>query len=675
MTRRLHLILMIVAALVSSVAAVGTASSTAAAADPPYIPPSASWLTSLNYYRAMAGLTPVSEEPSWSAGADRHSCYMLQNGISHDEDLSKPGASTEGRLAGLNGNVAVVDSINQPARRFIEIWMTGPFHAIGMLRPGLSRVGFGRCDRADTPKWHSGATLDIRRGLIPTPPRATPILFPGNGTSTSLDRFYAETPNPLTYCGWTGTSGLPVIALMPQPVAPDVRTTITGPSGPLETCTLSEHNTDSTARAILQADRAVVALAREPLQTGLHTVTMSSAAGVVQWSFTVDPLAAEETALPIASPITAPTALDPVTPIRLVDTRDSFGTTTLVAGAVTRIQAAGTPTITAGANALSLNVTATNAAHDGYVTLWNCSAQRPVVATINMARAETVSNAAIVALDSGGGFCAFSNTSADIIVDVSGMYWPEGRGRLTPVTPQRLLDTRTGTAGVAGPVSGGGVVSLRVAGTGSVPDTAIVAMLTVTAVDNVADGFVTVWPCDQPRPLAAGLNPSIATGKATSNLVAAPLAADGTVCFYTFVATHLVVDLVGFVSPQSPARFTPSVPFRFVDTREIDRPPMNGGIRGRLTAGSTLVIPIAGQRNVSAVATAVSVNIAVVGADAAGYLTAYPCGNRPPTSNVNYAAGGVTSTAAQVQLSATGELCVYSQQTADVIVDVTGWWE
>lgn len=660
---------MILAVVVSSLAA----ASTAVAADPPYIAPSASWLTSVNYYRAMAGLGPVVEEPSWSAGAGQHSCYMLQNGISHDEDLAKPGASADGRLAGLNGNVAVVDSINQPARRFIEIWMTGPFHAIGILRPGLSRVGFGRCDRSDTPKWHSGATLDIMRGLAAEPARTTAILFPGNGTSTSLDRFYAESPNPLTYCGWTGTSGLPVIALMPQSVAADVRTTISGPNGPLETCTLSEHNTDTTARAILHADHAVVALTREPLQPGLHTVTMTSATGVVQWSFTVDPLAAAETALPIASPITGPTALDPITPIRLVDTRDSFGTTTLLRGAVTRVQATGTPSITGGTAALSLNVTATNAAHDGYVTLWNCSAQRPVVATINMASAETVSNAAIVALDAGGGFCAFSNTSADIVVDVSGMYRPDGHGRLTPVTPQRLLDTRT--SGAAGRVPGGGGVSLRVGGTASVPAPATLAMLTVTAVDNVADGFVTVWPCDQPRPLAAGLNPAVATGKATSNLVAAPLAGDGTVCFFASVAIDLVVDLVGYVSPQSPARFTPSVPFRFVDTREIDRPSMNGGIRGRLTAGTTLVIPITGQRNVSPAATAVSVSIAVVGADAAGYLTAFPCGGRPLTSNVNYAAGGVTSTAAQVPLSAAGELCIYSQNTADVIVDVTGWWE
>ena len=48
--------------------------------------------------------------------------------------------------------------------------MTGPFHAIGILRHNLRTSGFGLCASNDTPTpWHSGGTLDVIRGLDGTP--------------------------------------------------------------------------------------------------------------------------------------------------------------------------------------------------------------------------------------------------------------------------------------------------------------------------------------------------------------------------------------------------------------------------------------------------------------------------------------------------------------------------
>jgi len=136
----------------------------AAQAQPPFIGPNPDWLTTVNYYRTMGGLAPVIEDSSFSAGAYLHSCYMLQNGISHDELPGKPGYTAEGDLAGNSGNVAVTSVFNETARRHVELWMTGPFHAVGVLRPNLQRVGFGKCDNSATSPWKSGATLDVLRG-------------------------------------------------------------------------------------------------------------------------------------------------------------------------------------------------------------------------------------------------------------------------------------------------------------------------------------------------------------------------------------------------------------------------------------------------------------------------------------------------------------------------------
>ena len=121
---------------------VSTAS--ASAPSPTFIPPTADWLTTVNYFRAMAGLGSVVEDGSMSAGAAAHSCYMLYNGISHDETPGLQGYTPEGDVAGNSGNVAVSSLINTSARSHIELWMSGPFHAIGILRPNLHSTGFGK---------------------------------------------------------------------------------------------------------------------------------------------------------------------------------------------------------------------------------------------------------------------------------------------------------------------------------------------------------------------------------------------------------------------------------------------------------------------------------------------------------------------------------------------------
>ncbi|MBI5088777.1 MAG: CAP domain-containing protein, partial [Actinobacteria bacterium] len=232
--------------------------STAAASTSP-----SDWLSTVNEYRSIAGLPPVAEDPAMSSGAYQHSCYMLLNGMSHDEVPGKPGYTVEGDEAGNSANVAVSSVFDQTERSHVELWMTGPFHAIGVLRPNLVTAGFGKCDNPDTSPWKSAASLDVIRGLGAASPLTSPILFPGDGSTTSLDHFIAETPDPRAYCGWgTATTGLPLIAMMPEDVTGSVTASLSGPDGPVETCALWSGNTDGTARSILQGDDAIIAMPR-----------------------------------------------------------------------------------------------------------------------------------------------------------------------------------------------------------------------------------------------------------------------------------------------------------------------------------------------------------------------------------------------------------------------------
>lgn len=658
-----------------------------ASADPSpvFITPDAPWLQAVNYFREMAALPPVVEDAALSYGSKLHSCYMLQNGITHAEQPGAPGYTPEGNAAGQNGNVGVHSLAGTSERFFIELWMTGPFHAIGLLRPGLQRVGFGKCDNASAPLYRSAATLDVIRGLGAAPALTSPVLFPGDGMTTSLDRFQVEAPNPLSFCGWpvNGGAGLPVLALMPEPALGPVSSSIVGPNGPLETCTLSSGSTSGLARSIIESANAVITLPRRKLEPGSYTVTVITGARTVSWSFTIDPAAATGVMPPanpgntpkapisVASPSGFQSGFRPLSPVRVVDTREGHGATTVVGQVVTAIQVGGTNGIPAGAQAISANVTVTNTAGAGYLTVWNCAPDRPVVASVNFGAGETVANGVSVPIDSSGRLCVFSPVTTDLVVDVNGYYSDAGANRFSSITPTRLMDTRV-PIGPSTRLAAGQVVALGIAGQAGIPTDAAAVALNVTSVSPTVDGYVTVWPCDQPQPFTASLNP--VAGAIRPNLVISPVAADGSVCLFSSSEVDLVVDVTGYLSNRAAAKFEATVPFRFTDTREASTPELNAGTNGRVGAGQVLAIPIAGVRGVPASATAVSVNIAVTGATAPGFITAWPCGERPTTANVNYRVNAATSNGAQLPLSPDGQLCVYSMSSAHVIIDVNGWW-
>jgi hypothetical protein len=674
-TARRQLIGIAIAAC-SVVGALVTGSTAAATPTPPYIPPDAPWLTTVNYYRSMAGLAPVTENPTHSAGAVLHSCYMLLNGMSHDETPGNPGYTPEGRAAGNNGNVAVSSATGASARSMIELWMTGPFHAIGLLRPNLQTAGFGACNNPNTSPWRSGATLDVLRGLGPAQPRTQPILWPGNGTTTNLDRFIAETPDPRSFCGWPTNqpAGLPVIAMMPESASTVTAASMVGPSGPLQTCVLTSSNTNGVASSILGGDNAVVVMPRSPLAPGTYTVSVQTPARSVTWSFTQDPAAATGV-MPEpedADPEGPSVGFEPLAPTRIVDTRIALGATRLTAGTTRRFQVTGRGGVPSGATAVAGNFTVTGTSGGGYLTAWNCAPDRPDVATINYEARDTVPNGATVPLSPDGSICVFASSDTDLVVDVSGFYSTVGTARFTSVAPQRLMDSRDGV-GTPERLGAGQIVSLQVGGVGGIPAGVRAVALNIAAVDPSVAGFVTPYPCDQPRPLTANVNPQ--PGIVRSNLAIVPVAADGTVCFFTENAVDLVVDVTGYLGTDSTSSFTATVPFRFTDTRDRNRVELHAGTGGNgLGAGQVLEIQIAGRRGVPANATAVSINLAVTGSPTSGYLTAWPCGERPPTATVNHRSWAATSNGAQVPLSATGTLCVFTFASAHVVVDVNGWW-
>lgn len=121
-----------------------------------------------------------------------------------------------------------------------------------------------------------------------------------------------------------------------------------------------------------------------------------------------------------------------------------------------------------------------------------------------------------------------------------------------------------------------------------------------------------------------------------------------------------------------PQVFTPIVPARFADSRNL--PTFDNAHRntGRRQGGTSWEIPVAGRGDVPAAATAAVINLTVLNGVAPGFATVYPCGELPRASSVNYVPGAVEPNEVIAKLSPTGTVCVHTLTAADVIVDVSG---
>ncbi len=243
-----------------------------------------------------------------------------------------------------------------------------------------------------------------------------------------------------------------------------------------------------------------------------------------------------------------------------------------------------------------------------------------------------------------------------------------GRSALVVLPPTRILDSRPFSG-----VAAGGVIDLKVLGQGGVPaaaGTVAAVVMTVTTTQALDAGFVTAYPFGSTRPTASNLNVE-GSGQTVANLVTVPVGADGKVSLYSSGGGQLLADVVGYylnvTGTTSAGRFEPATPARLLDTRST----------GAIAPKSSKVMHVLGHDGIPATGvSAVSVNLTITNAQAAGYLTAYPAaGGVPNVSNLNVnAAGDTVAGAAVVPVDANGDIGIYVDGGGDLLVDVNGWF-
>lgn len=272
-------------------------------------------------------------------------------------------------------------------------------------------------------------------------------------------------------------------------------------------------------------------------------------------------------------------ALESVSPERIVDSRIGLGSPQRRLGPATPLivdvvgltasrPGGSTATVPRGVSSIVINLTAVNAAAAGFFTVWPCAVDREETSSLNYRAGHPVANGIVAAVDVNGQVCVHSTVASDVIIDLQGWFGPTNPA-FSATDPYRIVDTRIGRGapqqrvqpnsplnvpihGIAVPVNGQNV---------AVPADAVAAIINVVATGPQAAGYFTVWGCDGGPPVASNLN--YVAGATVANGVIAPVGPDGSICIYTHSASHMVVDIAGWLVDG----FVAVMPERFVDTR------------------------------------------------------------------------------------------------------------
>ncbi len=261
----------------------------------------------------------------------------------------------------------------------------------------------------------------------------------------------------------------------------------------------------------------------------------------------------------------------PISPLRVCDTRT--GNPSNLTGASAQcngktlspntplgISLTGTGLLPLSATAAVVNLTVIAPGGGGYLTAYPASSSTPPTASnVNFQKGELISNRAIVELSSTGEIDIVSNTTTNVLVDVSGYYSGSGAS-YTPLSPARIADSRCSTSpsppycaaenipsqniGFT-PLGAGSTENLTVAGIGSVPLTATAVVLNVTVAATTKGSYLTIWPSGSSKPTASDLNWT--AGTTIPNLVVAEVGANGQISIYNNAGSvEVIADIEGY---------------------------------------------------------------------------------------------------------------------------------
>jgi uncharacterized protein YkwD len=296
------------------------------------------WLRRVNYYRAMAKLAPIVEDPALSKGDRAHAIYVVRNhhneivnrGLGaemHTEDPRSPNFTPEGleaakasdmdvwfmppRPAGAIEAPGLSDPDQWSAQRApgspawsIDGWMSIPFHRMPILNPRLTSAGFGLYCESGACVAGLNLLNGAQRKLTAAVAESGPIEFPPDGATVAIRSFGNEWPDPRSNCpGYEPPSGLAITLQLGTWMDTHLgkysiaRENADGSRAAVEACgfdSTSYSNPDGYSqelgRNVLKSYGTVVVIPRAPLDKGAkYAVSMSANGNQYDWTFSTRP--------------------------------------------------------------------------------------------------------------------------------------------------------------------------------------------------------------------------------------------------------------------------------------------------------------------------------------------------------------------------------------------------
>jgi hypothetical protein len=255
-----------------------------------------------------------------------------------------------------------------------------------------------------------------------------------------------------------------------------------------------------------------------------------------------------------------------LSPDRVLDTRRNLGAAGPVgAGASFELPVLGLGGVpAANVGAVVLNVTATEPTAPSFVSVWPGAVSRPNASSLNMVPGQTVANLLIAPVGANGTVAFFNESgSTHLIADVVG-WLPAGAAYL-PVTPVRVMDTRSGLGTYGTPVSTSATGPLLKTSGPLGPRTTVDLdlrslyaaygklagyVLNVTVAAPSAASYITVFPTGVAQPTISNVN--TVPDENVPNSVVVKAGSGGRVSIFNFEGNaHLIVDLVGVIPRQN----------------------------------------------------------------------------------------------------------------------------
>ncbi|MFJ9713894.1 hypothetical protein [Streptomyces sp. NPDC101234] len=264
-------------------------------------------------------------------------------------------------------------------------------------------------------------------------------------------------------------------------------------------------------------------------------------------SGTVDVIVSVNGYFTSAAGTTSPGGYVPVTPARIVDTRDGTGApqATIAPGGTLNVQVDGVDGVTDEASVYAnITVPSPGAAGSLYAYATGASPGQPTVSY----KSVTTAQGTVVPVGTGGQITlknGSSTQSVNVVIDIYGYFTeaPSSGGSFTAVQ-DRLLDTRTSTA-----VASHSSVSVAVGGNDGIPTTFGAAVLNLTTTSQEHGGFLQVWGTGPTTPPGLSVDNFQASTTTADQVIVAP-GTQGAVTIYNDSAgtIQLIVDLQGWFS-------------------------------------------------------------------------------------------------------------------------------